>query len=469
MIITKEKLDRRTVLRGALGGVSLPFLSAMIPAFAEAPKPPQRFVGIFVPHGAAPGYWVPQGPTLEKLPYLYGGFEQIKNKMVITSGIWSESCDNPPGITGADHFVAAGFFSGVKPVKTTGSGICGPSIDQVIAKIHGQNSLMPSMQIALEDPGSGSSNCGEGYSCVYTNTVSWSDPWSPNPMELNPVVIYERMFGYGSSKEIQLKNRRRDQSILDSVMDKTKKLEKSLSQPDVERIDQYFTNIREVERRIDLAIAKSDEMGAESPEKPLGIPNNFHDHFNIMADLMSLAFQSDITRVSTMLMARDLTGRTYPMSKVPTLGFHSGSHHGEDPSRIKEFGEINRYHNDMVASLAIKLNEMQDTDGTTVLDNSLIMYGSNMGNPNQHLHYDTPLVFIGGAGKKLKGNRHLAFEKRTVTNCDMLVDVLNIFDIPQNTLLYSEKIEETGKVHDEVFDGKRFGDSRLESTGLIET
>lgn len=469
MFITKKHLSRRTILKSAVGSIALPFLDSMVPAFAEAPKPPQRFLGVFVPHGAAPGLWVPEGPTLDKLPYLYGGFEKVKNKMTITSGMWSESCDNPPGVTGADHFVAAGFFSGVKPVKTTGSGIVGPTIDQVIAKVHGQNSLMPSMQIALEDPGSGSSNCGEGYTCVYTNCMSWSDPWSPNPMELNPVVVYERMFGFGASKDIQIKNRLRDQSILDSVLEKTKQMQKTLPAPDVVRIDQYFTNIREVERRIALALEKSDELGEQSPEKPAGIPNNFHDHFNIMAELVSIAFQSDISRVGTMLMARDLTGRTYPMSSVPNLGFHSGSHHGEDPARIKEFGEINRYHNDMVASLANKLNDLEEGDGTSILDNSLIMYGSNMGNPNQHLHYDTPLVFVGGGGKNLKGNRHLAFEKKTVTNADILVDVLNLFDVPDDTFLYEKKLEAVDKHIDVVFDGKKFGDSTRETTGLINS
>lgn len=464
MIITKKRLNRRTVLKGALGSVSLPFLSAMVPAFAEAEKAPQRFLGIFVPHGAAPGHWIPEGPTLEVLPYNYQGFEAIKDKTVITSGIWSESCDNPPGITGVDHFVAAGFFAGVKPVKTTGSGIVGPTIDQVITKVHGQNSLYPSMQIALEDPGSGSSNCGEGYTCVYTNCMSWTDPWSPNPMELNPVSVYEKMFGYGATKEIQTASRLRDQSILDSVLEKTKKLEKTLPTPDVVKLDQYFTNLREVERRIGIALNMQD-LDLEV-DKPQGIPNNFHDHFNIMADLITIAFQSDISRVGNMLMARDLTGRTYPMSEAPTLGFHSGSHHGEDPSRIKELAKINRYHNDMVASLCEKLNELEEGDGT-VLDNSLVMYGSNMGNPNQHLHYDSPLIFVGGGGKGIKGNRHLSFKTKTVTNADALVEVLNIFDVPDNTFLYEKKLEKVDEHVDVIFDGKQFGDSTGKPIGLI--
>lgn len=465
MFITRKHLPRRAVLQGALGAVALPFLDAMVPAFAEAPQTPQRFLGIFVPHGAAPGFWEPEGSTLDVLPFNYQGFESIKNKMTITTGLWAESCDNPPGVTGADHFVAAGFFSGVKPVKTTGSGICGPTIDQVIAKVHGTNSLMPSMQIALEDPGSGSSNCGEGYSCVYTNCMSWTDPWSPNPMDLNPVVLYEKMFGYGASKEIQYKNRLRDQSILDSIMEKTKKIEGTLSSPDVVKLDQYFTNLREVERRIDLALSKSDNLDVEI-DKPQGIPNNFHDHFLIMADLLSIAYQSDISRVGSMLMARDLTGRTYPMSEVPTLGFHSASHHGEDPGRIKELSKINRYHNDMVANLCIKLNEMEEGDGS-VLDSTLVAFGSNMGNPNQHQHYDSPLAFVGGTAKGWKGNRHVSYESKTVTNADVWVDVLNHFNVPDDTFLFERKLEAVDRHEEIIFDGKHFGDSKIGTAGLI--
>jgi len=465
MFISRKYLPRRAFLQGAMGAIALPFLDAMVPAFGQAQKAPQRFIGIFVPHGAAPGFWEPEGPTLEVLPYNYEGFEKVKDQMTITTGLWSESCDNPPGVTGADHFVAAGFFAGVKPVKTTGSGICGPTIDQVIAKVHGQNSLMPSMQIALEDPGSGSSNCGEGYSCVYTNCMSWTDPWSPNPMDLNPVVVYEKMFGFGASKEIQYKNRLRDQSILDSIMEKTKKMEKTLSAPDVVRIDQYFTNIREVERRIDLALSKSGSTSVEI-DKPNGIPNNFHDHFNIMADLLAIAFQTDISRVGSMLMARDLTGRTYPMSEVPTLGFHSASHHGEDPVRIKELSKINRYHNDMVASLAIKLSELEEGDGH-ILDSTLLAFGSNMGNPNQHQHHGTPLTFVGGKANGWKGNRHVAYETKTVTNSDVWVDVLNHFNIPENTFLYDKELLNTDGHESIYFDGKKFGDSTRETAGLI--
>jgi hypothetical protein len=453
MFIQKKAISRRQVLLGAAGAVSLPLLDSMVPAFASEIKQPQRFLGIFVPHGAAPGHWIPEGRTLDKLPFLYQDFEPIKDKTIITSGMWCESSENPPGVTGSDHFVAASYFSGVKPLKTTGRGVCDVTIDQVIARKYGQDNLLPSIEISLEDPGSGSSNCGEGYTCVYTNTISWRDPVSPNPMELNPEVLYARMFGHGTDKNQQLQGRFRDQSILDSILTHSKDFQKVLPATDKTRLEQHLESIREVERRIGIAISKSDQL--PEVDKPFGIPNNWTDHFNIMTDLLTLAFSSDITRAATMLLARDLTGRVYPESGT-TLGFHSGSHHGEDPSRIKEYALINRYHNSMVAKLAERLNNVQEGD-KSVLDNTLIVYGSNMGNPNQHFHYDTPLILVGGGGKNIKGNRHIAYQSKTVNTSDIMLDVLRIFDINEGDTLHGN----------EKFNGKSFGDSSGLSTNIL--
>jgi hypothetical protein len=453
MYIKKKHMDRRTLLKGTLGAIGLPLLDAMIPAFASSVKFPQRFMGIFIPHGAAPGYWVPEGSTLDKLPFLYQDFAPVKNKTIITSGIWCESSENPPGVTGADHFVAASYFAGVKPMKTTGRGICGVTVDQVIAKKYGQENLLPSIEISLEDPGSGSSNCGEGYTCVYTNTISWRDPLSPNPMELNPEVLYARMFGHGTDKIQQLQNRAKDQSILDSVLADSRTLQNKLSATDKTRLDEHLENIREIERRIGIAINKSDQL--PEMDKPYGIPSNWGDHFNIMTDMLVLAFSADITRVSTMLMARDLTGRIYPESGTNT-GFHSGSHHGENPDLIRDLAQINRYHNSMVANLAIKLDNIKEGENT-LLDNTLMVYGSNMGNSNQHLHFDTPMILVGGAGKNLKGNRHIAYKTKTVNTTDIMLDTLRLFDINPGDTLYGQ----------ERFDGISFGDSSGLSTGVI--
>jgi hypothetical protein len=308
----------------------------------------------------------------------------------------------------------------------------GTTIDQLIAQKIGQDNLMPSMQLAVEDPGANSSNCGEGYSCTYTNTISWASPTQPLPMELNPQVVFERMFGDGSTAAERAERRARDRSILDSITGSITRLRKDFGSEDKARLDQYTEDVREIERRLQIAMKAStvapSEMGV-----PVGVPQSFDEHIKLQFSLLALAFQADITRVGTLLFARDLTGRTYPESESPTSGFHGVSHHGEDPKRIADLSKINQYHVKMVAYLADKLAKTRDGD-SSLLDQSLILYGSNMGNPNQHLHYDVPHVIVGGANGKLKGGRHLAYPSKTVPTGNLLLSVLDKFDIHQDSI-----------------------------------
>jgi len=439
MFITRKHLSRRTVLRGAGTAMALPLLDAMIPAataFAQtaaAPKP--RFVGCFVPHGMAPGYWVPaaEGPLEAAFPFNWKPLEPFRDNTVLMSGLHSRSAEPPPGATGADHWVAAAFMCAVKPKKTAGADVfCGTTIDQIIAQKIGRENLMPSMQLAVEDPGANSSNCGEGYSCTYTNTISWSSPTDPLPMELNPQVVFERMFGDGSTPELRAKRRRRDGSILDSVTGSLSKLRTVSSASDRVRLDSYTENVREIERRLQIAM-KASAVAPTDMSVPVGVPQTFDEHIKLQFDLLALAFQADITRVGTLLFARDLTGRTYPESEAPTSGFHGVSHHGEDPRRIAELSKINQYHVKMLAHLIANLAKTQDGDGT-LLDHSLVLYGSNMGNSNQHLHYDVPHVLVGGINGKLKGGRHLAYPTRTVPTGNLLLSVLDLYDIHQDSI-----------------------------------
>jgi hypothetical protein len=288
------------------------------------------------------------------------------------------------------------------------------------------------MQLAVEDPGANSSNCGEGYSCTYTNTISWASPTQPLPMELNPQVVFERMFGDGSTAAERAERRARDRSILDSITGSITRLRKDFGSEDKARLDQYTEDVREIERRLQIAMKAStvapSEMGV-----PVGVPQSFDEHIKLQFSLLALAFQADITRVGTLLFARDLTGRTYPESESPTSGFHGVSHHGEDPKRIADLSKINQYHVKMVAYLADKLAKTRDGD-SSLLDQSLILYGSNMGNPNQHLHYDVPHVIVGGANGKLKGGRHLAYPSKTVPTGNLLLSVLDKFDIHQDSI-----------------------------------
>jgi hypothetical protein len=439
MFITKKHLSRRTVLRGGGATLALPLLDMMVPAgtalaqTAATPKP--RFVGCFVPHGMAPGYWVPakEGALEATLPFNWKPLEPFRDRTVIMSGLHSRSAEPPPGATGADHWVAAAFLCANKPKKTAGADVyAGTTIDQMIAEKIGRDNLMPSMQLAVEDPGANSSNCGEGYSCTYTNTISWSSPTQPLPMELNPQVVFERMFGDGSTVEQRATRRKRDGSILDSLTGSLSRLKNESGAADRARLDDYATNVREIERRLQIAM-KASTVAPADMTVPVGVPQTFDEHIKLQFDLLALAFQADITRVGTLLFARDLTGRTYPESEAPTSGFHGVSHHGENPKIIDTLSKINQYHVKMLAHLVDRLAKTNDGDGT-LLDHSLVLYGSNMGNSNQHVHYDVPHVLIGGLNGKLKGGRHLAYPTKTIPTGNLLLTLLDKYDIHETSI-----------------------------------
>jgi len=454
MFITKKHIPRRTFLRGAGVTLALPLLDSMIPAQTPLSKtaaiPKTRFTGIFVPHGMAPGYWIPDGPRLEsgKMPSIMqpldrvvgdGGKivrESLLDQSVVISGLWSKSAEPPPGVTGADHWVAAAFLAGEKPKKATGSDIHnGVTIDQLIAQKIGQESLLPSLQQAIEDPGANSSNCGEGYSCAYTNSISWAATNLPLPMELNPQVVFERLFGDVQAKtnEERAARREQDRSILDSITGALSTFKKSLPANDRQRVEEYADSVREIERRLEIAKKATGAMEThEGIVVPAGVPDSFDEHLKMQFDLQALAYQGDITRVSTLLYARDLTGRSFPASGTNT-SFHGGSHHAENPERILDYSKINRYHVDCLAYFLNKLRNTQDGDGT-LLDHSLVLYGTNMGDSNQHLHYDVPYILAGGASGQLQGGRHLSFPTKTVTTANLLLSVLNMFGVKQDSI-----------------------------------
>jgi hypothetical protein len=432
-------------------------------AQTAAAQRPQRFMGIFFPHGMAPGHWEPATGALDTLPYILEPLKNVKDQTVIMKGLWSKSAEPPEGTTGSDHWVAAAFLTAIKPRKTAGSdaNVGSATVDQQIAVKIGQENLLPSLQLATEDPNSSSSNCGEGYSCSYTNSISWIEvaqtdlnlahdiKTSPLPMELSPQVVFERLFGSGATPEVRAQRMKQSRSILDSVRQELKRLRRDLPPADLQTISQYEEEIREIERRIQLAAKASGEV--PEMDLPAGIPEQFDAHVKLHADLVALAFKADITRVATLLGARDLTSRTYPFPKSEwfpdggtSVSFHGGSHHQDDPVQIKRYAALNRYHVCTLAYLAEKLKATPDGDGN-LLDHSLIMYGTNMGNSNQHQHYDVPHILVGGAGGKLKGGRALEFERKTVTTGNLLVSVLGMYGI----------------------DGKQQGDSTGPLVGLV--
>jgi hypothetical protein len=366
--------------------------------------------------------------------------------------MYSKSAEPPEGTTGSDHWVAAAFMTAIKPKKTIGSdaNVGTPTIDQAIAMKIGQETPLPSLQLAVEDPGATSSNCGEGYSCAYTNSISWTwgnpERWTnpdkesgtiPLPMELNPQIVFERLFGSGASAEERAFRRVQSRSILDSVLGELSGLKKNLGARDKLTVDQYVSEVREIERRLEIA-AKTSTV-APSAGAPTGIPDSWDEHIKLHFDLTRLAFQADVTRVATLLGARDLTGRAYDYPKsewFPTAGrtgsFHGNSHHAENPATIRQYSILNRYHVSTMSYFAEKLKATPDGDGT-LLDHSLILYGTNMGNSNQHQHYDVPHVLVGGANGKLKGGRHLAYPSKKVTTGNLLLSVLDMYNIHQDS------------------------------------
>lgn len=375
------------------------------------------------------------------------------------TGLWSKSAEPPEGTTGSDHWVAAAYLTAIKPRKTAGADatVGSPTIDQLIARKIGSETLLPSLQLAVEDPNASSSNCGEGYSCAYTNSISWiglptppDEPamrTAPIPMELNPQVVFERLFGAVGSPEVREARLVQRRSILDSLVGELDRLKRDLGPGDQRTINQYTDEIREIERRLALAAQMSDEV--PNVDLPPGIPEDFDEHIRLHYDLLALAFKADITRVATVLCARDLTSRVYRFPKSPlspeggtSVSFHGGSHHQDDPAQMRRYALLNRYHVSTLAYLAEKLRSVPEDDGN-LLDHSLLLYGTNMGNSNQHQHYDVPHILMGGASGQLQGNRHLHYDTKTVTTGDLLLRLLDMYGISQE-----RQGDSTGRLED---------------------
>ena len=428
--ITKKYLPRRTFLRGMGVSLALPLLDSMVPAQTPLAKtaatPKSRFCGIYLPHGATMDKWTPSqegsGFTFtESLKPL----EKLRDRVCVVSNLAHPLAGGKGSDAGADHArSAAVFLTGAHPEK--GSVHAGMSLDQVLAEHIGQDTPLPSIELAIEEVGL---NCGSGYGCAYFNTISWRTPTLPLPMENSPQVVFERLFGDGSNSAQRLTRKKQDSSILDSVTDKVARLQGTLDPSDRTRLTEYLDDIREIERRIQKAAAQSgNELNI--PEAPVGIPEAFEDHIKLMFDLQTLAYRADITRISTMMYARDTSGATYPNSGVRD-GFHGASHHSNVRAKMDSYALINRYHVQMLAYFVEKLRATPDGDGN-LLDNSVVVYGSSMSNGNQHDHDPLPVVVAGGASGQLKGRRHLIFPEHTPMS-NLLLALLDKMGVHQDS------------------------------------
>jgi hypothetical protein len=409
--LTKKHLPRRTMLRGLGATVALPLLDSMLPAQTPLAKtaanPRSRLSCIYVPHGATMDKWTPgkQGSDFEFTEIL-APLEKFRDKVCVISNLGHANAAGVGSDAGADHArSAAVYLSGAHPEKDAIK--VGTTIDQIAAEHIGQDTPLPSMELSIEEV---AISCGSGYACAYSNTISWKTPTIPLPMENNPQVVFEKLFGDGSTNADRLARKQQSRSLLDAVMSELGSLQKDLPASDRVKLNAYLDDVREIERRIEKA-EKQTPAGMKLPEAPVGIPESFDEHFKIMFDLQVLAFRADITRIATMMYARDTSGAVYPQSGVRE-GFHVASHHSNNRANMDRFALINRYHVQMLAYFLDKLKSAPDGDGT-LLDHSMILYGSSMSNGNQHDHDPLPVILAGGASGQLKGGRHMQYAAHT--------------------------------------------------------
>jgi len=408
MFITKTMLSRRAMLRGIGATLGLPLLEAMIPALTPiaqtAALPVKRFGAIFVPLGERPGYWTPKtlGADFEFSPILKP-LEAYRAWMTIIS----ELCDPLDG----HATTVAAWLSGTIPFRTIAENVkAGITIDKLIANKIGQDTPLPSLELATEDFTGWIGGCDTQYSCAYMNTISWKNETTPLPMEINPRVVFERMFGRPGTSAQRLARMRDNRSILDSVKEEASELEKRLGIKDRSRLNDYLENVREIEKRIEKA-EKQAKTERTVPDAPIGIPESFDDHAALMYDLAAVAFEADVARVFTFMKSRDASQRVYPNIGV-NEPHHAMSHHGNNPEKIAGLVKLNTYHVSLFAKFLEKMKSTPDGDGS-LLDHSLILYGSGMSESDQHSRIDVPTLLVGGAAGDLKGNRHVKADKET--------------------------------------------------------
>jgi hypothetical protein len=440
--ITQKHLSRRTALKGLGATIALPLLDAMRPAatvLAQSASRTQRLIAIEMVHGAAGSttygakmnMWAPAaiGPAFDLSPTAMASLEPYRDALTIIS---NTDCRNAEAFTapeiGADHFrSAAVFLTQAKPKQTQGSDVyAGTSLDQIFASRFGQDTPIPSMQLCIENVDQ-AGGCSYNYSCVYTDTISWASPTEPLPMIRDPRAVFDQLFGLGTTPAARRARRRDDKSILDFVAESVGELKGRLGTADRARLSEYLDDVREIERRIEKVEAQNSSGEArELPGAPVGVPDSYEDHVKLMFDLQAVAFASDVTRVFAFKLSRDVSNRVFGPSGS-TTAFHTSSHHQEREDRIRDFQKINTYHVGLLPYLFDRLKKIPDGDGT-MLDSSLVVYGSAMGNSNMHNHKRCPLLVAGHAGGRVKGHLHVKAADGTPM-ANAMLSVLHALDV----------------------------------------
>ncbi|MEO8314384.1 MAG: DUF1552 domain-containing protein [Pseudomonadota bacterium] len=421
--ITRRHLSRRTLLRGAGTMLALPLLESMLPAMAAIPAVRPRFGAIYFPHGATMSRWTPKDAGSDfTFSEILQPLEPYRAQLNVISNLMHPLAYGPGGATGNHNRSSATYLSGAKAASGAQPKL-GITVDQVAVKHLGQDTPLPSLELMIEDA---SMNCGEGLSCAYRNTLSWQNELSPLPMQSNPQVVFEQLFGDGADAAQRQARRVQSLSLLDSVKDQITGLDRRLPAADRERLDRFVTDVREIERRI----AQAGQLVGEDvalPARPNGIPDDVEQHIKLMYDLMTLAWQTEITRIGTFMVAKELSGAVYAKSGVRD-SFHTLSHHSNNEDNKARFAVLNRYHSTLLAYFLDKLAKLPDGDGT-LLDHSLILYGSGMSDGNSHNHDPLPILLAGRAGGALAGNRHLVQEAHTPMS-NLLLAVLQKLGCP---------------------------------------
>ena len=410
MLITKVALPRRTFLRGLGATVALPLLDAMIPAMSAQTKAAPRFTAIYCGNGANMFDWTPaeEGAGFTFSPILKP-LETFREQTLVVTGLDNYQATDQGDVGGQHPRAAPAFMSSVHPKQTEGADVqAGTSIDQMIAQHIGKDTKLPSLEVSV-DRNDVVGACDHGYACAYMNSMSWKSPTMPLPSETNPRFVFERLFGSGNTPEERRARREEDSSVLDGLTREISKLKKALGAHDRVKLGEYFDAVRDVEQRI--AKSESGNQNVEIPERPAGEPESFREYAELMFDLQVLAFQADIARVSTFMLARENINRSYPEIGLPEA-HHSISHHGNNPEKMKAYSKLNTYHVDTLAYYIRKLQSIRDGDGT-LLDHTAVLYGSGMSDGNVHNNYNVPVVVVGGRDLKIKGNRHLRYAKGT--------------------------------------------------------
>ena len=413
MIISKKMLPRRTVLRGLGTALALPMLDAMVPALSgisgRAAEPVRRLGWVYCPNGMAMDAWMPAAKESLDLSTTLSPLAPYRDQTVVVSGVAQGQAEALGDGNGEHTRATATWLNGVHPRETEGADVrAGKTADQIAADQLGRTTPLGSLELAIDQDFLVGS-CDNGYSCIYMNTIAWRDETTPLPMQNNPRVVFERLFGDGGSTADRQSEFKKDRSILDAISSDLARLQREIGAGDQARVAQYLDAVRAIERRIQLSEQKDTEL--PELERPVGIPESYREHVELMFDLTALAYQVDMTRVFTFMLGRELNGRAYPEIGIPD-SHHGLSHHRYDPEKLAQLAKINTYHVSLFTHFLDELANTPDGDGS-LLDHSLLMYGASLSDSNKHSHFDLPLLLVGGGAGQLKGGRHLQYPRDT--------------------------------------------------------